>query len=185
MRQIYCFLAMVILTVGSLVPLPAISGETTQKRVAILDFRIEEKVITHKDARDLEDMVRVALKSALSSSPYVVIPLPELDAVLHNKLPAAGCKMWECDRDRIAKAGKLAGADLVVIGTIGRGGNVHRTAFEPSMPNKGLNISLELYKTQTETLVYTSIIGARNLVELKKSVKDSVTADGLNILNKQ
>ncbi len=152
MRQICCLLTMVVFTMGTLVPLPAISGERTQKRVAVLEFGIKEKVVTQKDARGLAEIVHVTLKGALSSSPYIVIPLVELDAALHNKLPAAECETWECVRDRVLKAGKLVGADLVVIGTIGRGGNVHRTAFEQSMPDNGLNISLDLYKTQDRNI---------------------------------
>lgn len=158
-------------------------GDSEQKRVAVLGFRADDPRVTVEDARKLEQVVREALRNALSSELYQILGQEQADAAPEDSDQLARCEdRWPDIRERVVEAGKQLRADLIVLGCIGYGGNLHRVAGEPAGSDGGVNISLQVKNgIDASPGGGTTLIGASNFDALLTKTRDSVAESGLHI----
>ena len=132
------------------------ASEEPQK-VAVLDFRILEGVVTFTEADYLTDVVRGVTRTALPVDRFHVITRENIEAMLS---PEDFAELLNCASDVCeVEAGRKVGADFVVSGHILKFGS-------------GLRLFIKLHETESGNLIATRTIRGSTVENLEMPLNE-------------
>lgn len=126
----------------------------TQLKIAVLPFESETEMVSDGEIELITEIVRGAARKVLPTSQFVIMTQANILELLPPDKPLADC-VGEC----AVEAGKLIGADYIVVGK--------------ALPfGDEIRIPCALYKVSDANLIKNEMVGGRGLLELEPALND-------------